>query len=282
MPSAKELVTKFSDLKTLPHVALRLTRLVNDERSTMQDFEEIIKLDPVLVTRLLRLVNSPYFGLINKVESIPKAVVYVGMKNLRNLVAVEALRNLFRGGEAENGFSRKNLWVHSATVAIVAEMIAKRIFGQEGEDVFLAGIIHDVGLIIEDQLAGEALRRACGVYDPSKNTLVGCEQEIIGCDHSEVGTLLAKDWRLPPEVIKAIRHHHDREKKYPLTSITSILQLAEYIAGKLNYSPIVGRFDPLPPHLVRHVRSMMANYKVIMRDLPGEMAKAKDLYDPNA
>ena len=245
----------------------------------MHDFEEVIKLDPVLVTRLLRLVNSPYFGLINKVESIPKAVVYVGMKNLRNLVAVEALRNLFRGGENENGFSRKNLWIHSATVAIVAEMIAKRIFGQEGEDVFLAGIIHDVGLIVEDQLAGELLQNSCAAYDPTRNTLVMCEQEEIGTDHCLVGNLLAKEWRLPNDVLKAIRLHHDLEKKHTLGGITSILQLAEYIAGKLGYSPIVGRFDPLPSYLVRHVRSTMTNYKVIMRDLPGEMAKAKDLYE---
>ncbi|MDH5298768.1 MAG: HDOD domain-containing protein [Desulfobulbaceae bacterium] len=280
MPSAQELVKKFIDLKTLPHVALRLTKLVNDENSTMHDFEEVIKLDPVLVTRLLRLVNSPYFGLINRVESIPKAVVYVGMKNLRNLVAVEALRNLFKGAETQGGFSRKNLWLHSATVAIVAEMIAKRLFGLEGEDVFLAGILHDIGLVVEDQLAGDLLQKACAAYDPARNTLVACEQEAIGADHCAVGALLAKDWRLPDEVLRAVKFHHDYEKKHPLTSIVSILQLAEYIAGKLQYSPLVGRFDPLPPHLVRHVRSMMANYKVIMRDLPGEMAKAKDLYEP--
>ncbi|MDH3393723.1 MAG: HDOD domain-containing protein [Desulfobulbaceae bacterium] len=279
MPSAQELVRKFSDLKTLPHVALRLTKLVNDDRSTMHDFEEVIKLDPVLVTRLLRLVNSPYFGLINKVESIPKAVVYVGMKNLRNLVAVEALRNLFRGGENENGFSRKNLWIHSATVAIVSEMIAKRIFGQEGEDVFLAGIIHDIGLIVEDQLEGDLLAKACANYDPARNTMAKCEQEEIGTDHCLVGNLLAKEWRLPNEVLKAIRLHHDMDRKHPLGSITSILQLAEYISGKLGYSPIVGRFDQLPHYLVRHVRSTMTNYKVIMRDLPSEMAKAKDLYE---
>ena len=82
MPSAKDILKKFTELKTLPHVAIKVTQLVNDDRSTMQDFEEIIKLDPVLVTRLLRLVNSPYFGLSQKVESISKAVVFAGMARL--------------------------------------------------------------------------------------------------------------------------------------------------------------------------------------------------------
>ena len=101
MPSAKDIIRKFTELKTLPHVAIKVTQLVNDDRSTMQDFEEIIKLDPVLVTRLLRLVNSPYFGLSQKVESISKAVVFAGMRQLRNLVAVEALRGMFKGDDAD-------------------------------------------------------------------------------------------------------------------------------------------------------------------------------------
>lgn len=276
MPTAADLISRFSSLKTLPHVAIRVTQLVNSEKSTLQDFEEVIKLDPVLVTRLLRLVNSPYFGLVSHVESISKAVVYAGMKNLRNLVTVEALRSLFTGGEGE--FSRKNLWLHSATVAILAEMIAKRIFGREGEDYFLAGIIHDIGLIVEDQLQDEQLLAACRLYTAGEKPLPLCEQETIGTDHCQVGGALARDWNLPAEVLTAIRSHHDHEKKFPVTSITSILQLAEYLAGKLSYTTIPGKVEPLPPPLVRHVRNMTANYKIIIRDLPQEMAKAKDLY----
>jgi putative nucleotidyltransferase with HDIG domain len=278
MSTTADLNSKFNSIKTLPHVAIRVAQLVNSEASTMQDFDEVIKLDPVLVTRLLRLVNSPYFGLVHKVEDISKAVVYIGMKNLRNLVAVEALRDLYSGGEAE-GFSRKNLWMHSATVAILAEMIAKRIFGQESEDYFLAGIIHDIGLIVEDQVQGRQLLEACRLYRLGEKPLIDCEQEAIGTDHCQVGGSLARDWQLPGAICDAVRHHHDREKKFPVTSVTSVLQVAEYLAGRMNYAAIAGKFDQLPPHLVKHVKNMMANYKIIIRDLPQEMAKAKNLYE---
>lgn len=279
MLTAKDIVKKFSDLKTLPHVAIRVTQLTNDEKSTMHDFEEIIKLDPVLVTRLLRLVNSPYFGLSQKVESISKAVVFTGMKQLRNMVAVEGMRNLYEG-KGDDHFSREKLWLHSATVAILAEMIAKRVFGQEGEDAFLAGIIHDIGLIAEDQVAGDLLRQACKAYKNGGKSLIECEQEIIGTSHGEVGGLLARDWKLPDEVFKSIRFHHDHAKQHPVSSVPSILQLAEYMANKLKHTPINGPIEPLPPLLARHVKNMMANYKIIVRDLPEEMAKAKELYDP--
>ncbi len=77
MPSANQIVKKFSDIKTLPHVAIKLNRLIDNKQATMHQFEEIIRLDPVLVTRLLRLVNSPYFGLAKKVDSISKAVIFL-------------------------------------------------------------------------------------------------------------------------------------------------------------------------------------------------------------
>lgn len=277
MMTAKDIVKKYSDTKTLPHVAIKVTQLVNDERSTMRDFEEVIKLDPVLVTRLLRLVNSPYFGLVQKVESISKAVVFCGMKQLRNLVAVEALRRMFQGGDEQ--FSREKLWLHSATVAILAEMIAKRIFGVSGEDVFLAGIIHDIGLVAEDQVAGELLREAAKAVQQGKGDLIQCEQEVIGTNHCEVGAALARDWKLPEEVLKAIKYHHDSARKIPLQSVTSIVLLAEFMAAKMQYAPIPGAPVPaLSETLARHVKNMMANYKIIIRDLPSEMAKAKELY----
>ncbi len=281
MLTAEQVVEKFSNAKTLPHVAIRVSQMVDDEKSTMRDFEEIIQMDPVLVSRLLKLVNSPYFGLASKVESISKAVVYVGMKNLRNLVAVEALRDMFKD-QGNGGLSRQLLWLHCATVAILADMIGKRIFGDAREDLFLAGIIHDIGLIAEDQVAGAELRQACRLYQTSKRPIIDCEREVMGTDHAEVGFKLAKEWKMPPDVLSAIRFHHQVDKEPPPapSSVTGIVQLAEYIAGKMKYGTLPDRVEPLPNHLVSHVKSMMDNYKVIVRDLPAEMEKAKSLYAP--
>ncbi len=277
MPTAKTLVHKFNDLKTLPHVAIRVTQLVNSESANMKDFEEIIKLDPILVIRLLKLVNSPYFGLVNKVESISKAVVYIGMKNLRNMVAIEAIRNLFKEND-DQGFSRRQLWKHSATVAILSKMIAERIFGLAGEDEFLAGIIHDIGLIIEDQLTGKELREVARLYSDGDKPITKYEEEIIETNHCRVGGLLVFDWNMPEEVVEAIKKHHDHEKPYPLPSITSILHIAEYISARLQYGVVLGRQDPLPGYLTSHMKSRMADYKVLIKDFPAEVEKAEELY----
>jgi putative nucleotidyltransferase with HDIG domain len=277
MPTAKSLVHKFNDLKTLPHVAIRVTQLVNSEAANMKDFEDIIKLDPILVVRLLKLVNSPYFGLVNKVESISKAVVYIGMKDLRNLVAIEAIRNLFKESD-DQGFSRQQLWKHSATVAILSKMIAERIFGLGGEDEFLAGIIHDIGLIVEDQLIGKELREVAGLYRSGDKLITSYEEEIIETNHCRVGGLMVLEWHMPEDVVQAIKKHHDHDNVYPVPSITSILHIAEYISCRLNYGAVLGRQDPLPGYLTSHMKSRMADYKVLIKDFPAEMEKAENLY----
>lgn len=277
MPTAKTLVHKFNDLKTLPHVAIRVTQLVNSDFATMKDFEEVIKLDPILVIRLLKLVNSPYFGLVNKVDSIAKSLVYIGMSNLRNMVAVEAIRSFFKDEDGEE-FSRSQLWKHSATVAILSKMIAERIFGLVGEDEFLAGIIHDIGLIIEDQLIGKELREVVRLYSSGDKVITHYENEIIGTNHCRVGALLVFDWKMPEGVIEAIKKHHDHDNEYPLPGVTSILHIAEYISSRLGYGAVKGRQEPLPGYLKSHMKNRMVDYKVLIKDFPAEMEKAEELY----
>jgi putative nucleotidyltransferase with HDIG domain len=179
----------------------------------------------------------------------------------------------------EEAFSRTNLWIHSATVAILCEMIAKRIFGLEGEDYFLAGIIHDIGLVAEDQVAGDLLRKACAEYTPGEKSMIEYEREVIGTDHCRVGGALAREWGLPDEVLKAVRFHHDKERDFQPESATGIVQLAEYFSGKMKYSVIKGQVESLSPGLVEHVKQKLDNYKVLVKDLPNEMAKAKELYE---
>ena len=282
MLSTRELVNQFNDMKTLPHVAIRLTKMIGSESTTMQDFEEVIKLDPVLVMRLLKLVNSPFFGLAQKVDSIAKAVVFIGMKNLRNLVAVEAIRDLYNNKNEDQGFSRQILWMHSATVAILSQMIGQRIFALNDEDIFLAGIIHDIGLIVEDQLVGEELRRVCTMVNQGGYSLVEGENDVIGTNHTKIGRLLCRDWKLSEEVLLAVKNHSGSTKEFPIPSIPSILQIAEYLSCKLKYGPLPGYQIPLPSYLVPHIKKMMPEYKILVRALPEEMEKAKELYDPAA
>lgn len=276
----EKIIKEFQDIKTLPHVAIKVTQLINSENCSAQEFEEIIKLDPILSARLIRLVNSPYFGLNSKVNSISKAIIYMGMKQLRNLVAIEALRNMNNSKTSEI-LNRYKLWMHSAIVAILCELIAKRIFGMFPEDPFLAGIIHDIGFILEDQIVEDKFNQACKKFSEKKIGIIDCENEFIETDHSIVGSQLMFAWLMPKEICNAIKSHHDSIKKIDFPSITGVLMISDYIACKVNYSPFLISHANFNPYIIEHIKENIADYKIIMKDLPNELIKAKELYDPS-
>jgi putative nucleotidyltransferase with HDIG domain len=284
MHSAQQLLRKFTNLKTLPHVAIRLSALLSEEKTHIQEFEEVIKLDPVLVTRILRVANSAFFGLREKVSSISRALVFIGTKNLRNMVATEAIKDILHCRSDEDAFSRKNLWLHCAAVSILAQMISERVFGRRGEDAYLCGILHDIGLIIEDQTVPELFASACKALagkslSVASKPLTEIEKEVIGTDHCAVGFLLSEDWKLNEDVKKGIRDHHLISEELQPNSMTGLIQLAEFFACNLNYPALPAMKGGLSPSLVRYVEENPEEFRVLLSEIPGQMAKAKELYD---
>ncbi|HID69441.1 MAG TPA: HDOD domain-containing protein [Desulfobacterales bacterium] len=277
MSKAKTFIRKFKDIKTLPHVVTNLSRLIADDNSTMKDFEKVIRMDPILVVRLLRLVNSPFYGLVHRVDSIGRAVAYLGMKNLHNIAVTDALKNIFQEQGQSQAFSRKKLWLHCAAVSICSKMIAERIFGTNGDDAYLCGILHDFGLIVESQVEPKKFLAACEVCNEGVS-LIHLEREYLGTDHCEIGFLMTQDWDMPENIQEAIRDHHLENGDYPPESLTGILQIAEYITGQLGHTALVGITSALPEHLVVHLQENMDEYKVLIEDLPEEMSNAQDLY----
>lgn len=234
-------------------------------------------MDPILVVRLLRLVNSPFYGLAQRVDSIGRAVAYLGMKNLHNLAVTDALKNIFKNHGGSQAFSRKKLWLHCAAVSICAKMITERIFGSNGDDAYLCGILHDFGLIIESQVDPNNFYSACDACAEG-GKLTELEREHLGTDHCEIGYLLTIDWDMPETIQVAIRDHHLECGDYLPESLTGILQIAEYITGQLGYTALVDLAPDLPAHLITHMQENMDEYKVLIEDLPEEMRNAQDLY----
>jgi putative nucleotidyltransferase with HDIG domain len=281
MPTAKGLLSKFTTAKTLPYITIRLTKLISDENSTMRDFEKMIKMDPTLVLRILRAANSPYYGLRQKVNSISRAVVVIGINNLRNMIVTTGLKEIFKDKKSKNAFSRNRLWLHCSAVSICSQMIMERIFGLNGEDAFLCGILHDIGMIVEDQTAPDLFYKVCNTYDVNSKPITDYEKEIVGTDHCEIGHLLAKDWQLPIEVQEGIQRHHKTLDHVSPSSLTGVIQLSEYIVTRLDYTAIPGMNAKLSLPLATHIRDNVKEYKALVRDLPNEMSKAKDLYTPH-
>lgn len=277
MSQARQLISSFVDVQPLPHIVATVSKLIADQESTMKDFEDVIKMDPVLVSRLLRLINSPYYGLALAVTSIGRAVAYLGMKNLHNLIVVDAMKTIFVAKESKGAFSRKRLWMHSAAVSICAKLVAERIFAINGDDAFLSGILHDFGLLVEDQVAQPVLQRICTSCS-SGAEMVAMERQELNTDHGEIGFLLSNDWKMEPRVGEAIRDHHLLAEEIKPESLTGILQLAEYLAGHLGHSVQSGVNAFISAPLLTHLQDNRDEYQVLLEDLPEELRKAEAIY----
>jgi HD-like signal output (HDOD) protein len=277
MTTAKDIIARFSDIQTLPHVVTRLSKLLADSNSTMRDFEEVIKMDPVLVARLLRLVNSPFYGLARKVDSIGRAVAFIGMKNLHNLVVTDALKSIFREKGEPAPFSRKRLWMHCAAVSICSKMVAERIFGINGDDVYLCGILHDFGIIVEEQVKTAEFLQMCA-NSHSSTAMIEQERHFLGTDHCEIGYLLTMEWSMPAAIGEAIRDHHTLFDTIRPESVTGIIQIAEYLSSQLGYTTLPSMEANISIPLIEHIRENADEYAVLMEDLPEEMTKAQDIY----
>jgi len=274
----EKLTEKFNSIKTLPHVAIRLTKMLSIKKFSIADYEEVIKYDPALVMRLFRLVNSAFFSLPEKVETISDAISFAGIDNLRNMVVVEALRDIFSDGNESEQFSRKKLWLHSVATAVCARKIAEDIYGIKGEDSFLCGLLHDIGMVVEHQCLPEKFNTMLLAYDNSDSLFTDHEKTHIGVNHCETGFWLARSWKLPAVVQFGIRDHHLTQNNVKTSDISSIIQLAEFIVARMGYA-IQPEVQPdLPKPLLRHMENHIRKYQHLLNILPDEIKKTTDVY----
>lgn len=277
MVSPESMIKKFSNIQTLPHVAIKLTKLISADEGGSVEYEEVIKHDPSLVIRLFRLVNSAYFSLREKAETISEALVFIGLDNLRNIVVVEALKDIFKGQIDTEYFSRAGLWNHCVATGLCSKMVSERIFGVKGEDAFLCGLLHDIGMIVEDQAEPELFQLMVSSLEEGVR-FVDHEKMVIGASHCETGFWLSREWKLPASVQFGIRDHHKKIDQIDPGSITGIVQLSEMLVSKLGHTvfPEVG--DDYSESLLTHLSENITEYQQIMKELPVEMEKAKDVY----
>src|SRR3954468_3119414 len=150
-------VNAISHIATLPEITLKIIELVENPRSTAQDLNKLISNDPALVARILKVVNSAFYGLPGQIGSINRAIVLLGLNAVKNIVIAASLTKLFRGGKVSPNFSAKDLWSHSIAVGVTSKLLVSKLGNALPDEAFLAGLIHDRGILVELQAFREPL-----------------------------------------------------------------------------------------------------------------------------
>jgi HD-like signal output (HDOD) protein len=205
---ALEAVRNIRHIATLPEITVRIIELVEDPDSSARDLHSMISSDLALTARMLKVVNSAFYGLPRQIASINRAVSLLGLNAVKNIAVAASLAKLFRDGELGPHFDARDLWLHSCVTASTARIIAKSNRKNAVDEAFLAGLVHDVGVLVELQhdraTFAEAVKRSAAGRD-----LRECERECLGNDHEGFGAALCEYWKFPSSLVWVAGHHHD-------------------------------------------------------------------------
>ncbi len=214
--------------KTLSEVLHRL----DDISTSAKTLEEIITQDPVLTAKILKIANSPYYGLSGEVNSISKAVVVLGIEEIRNLVIGLSVTSSFASDFTIKAFSANDLWLHSVGVGYCAKLLGERCGDLDKDELFTIGLIHDIGRFLMPLYFAEELEEAIALSEKEGIGLVDGEVRL-GISHAEIGAFLATLWKFGDMVVTVIRYHHNPKGAGEYIRQACVIYVADQLVQKV-------------------------------------------------
>jgi len=263
-------VEGISKIVTIPTVVSRITAMINTGTVSTAEVSEEIGKDQVLAAKVLKLVNSGFYGFRQPITTITHAMVLLGLDVVKTLVLTASVLDII---DAMNQYL-EGLWEHSLGTARAANAIAERLGIPNPEEVALAGLLHDIGKVIIAQTFPNEHRRI-GEVVAEKNCLqIDAEQEVLGVTHPEVGMWLLKKWSLPPKMVYPIAYHSSFHARRDFADRTAIVHLADILcrAKGIGY-PGDRRIPAMHPDAWAMLGLSMADLGEICEQLDAELSE---------
>ncbi len=277
-------VREISHIATLPEITVKIIELVEDPTSTAQDLHKVIANDPALCSRVLKVVNSSFYGLPGQIGSINRAIVMLGLNAVKNIAISASLAKLFRGGQLCPNFAAKDLWTHSVATGTAAKMIADELGMGIADEAFLAGLMHDIGIMVELQCDRNKLIDAITKVKMNSEgvpsaSLIEVERSVYGADHQQFGRGLCDKWKFPKAFATVCGHHHN---PLELPSGGRSLACLIYVADRAAASIKGGLRIDLPsldcdPAVLEEIGMSPEQFEAIKTNLPEKMKDVEGL-----
>lgn len=231
---SKSIKEKLRDLPSLPEVVTKVTELVQDPKSSAAQLSKIISHDSGLTSRVLKMVNSAYYGFPKQISSIQHAITIMGFTTIKSLVLSSSIFRIFapKSGTATS-LDYKKFWKHSLLTAIASRNIYQKLFFQADEHIFSAAILHDIGKIILDQYDHDNYIRA--LSEAPGSLFFGDEiiaAELKNCDvtHQHIGHFVSENWNLPEMISDVILYHHSPLESKNQQNLTTVVYLGNILS----------------------------------------------------
>ncbi len=269
-----------TDLPTLPNVFLKVMRMMRDPGTPLKEIAQVVESDPAISMKILKLVNSSFYGLSQAVESVQQSIVLLGFSTLKNIMISVSIFKAVGADESESGLDRRAFWEHSIGCGSIARFLEKQLKLGNQEEAFISGIIHDIGKVVLDKYFADDMATVIHCCKQDDISFYRAEREILGVTHAEIGAYLAQDWHVPAKYVEVIARHHTFDPESDRADLVALVHLADALARLYN----VGfSGDPTSPKVQSAVLEHLKVNKEILdawdEDIRSEIEKSKELLD---
>lgn len=232
--SPEEIIEKIKEIPPLPQSVNKIIILTSDPDCSAQKLTNAIEQDASMTAKILKMSNSAYYGFTKKISTISHAIMCLGFKTVKE-IAISASSKKYLNMEI-TGYRMEQgaLWEHSLICARIAKLIAKEAKVKDSEEVYIAGLLHDIGKIVLNEYDNELFKYILVKSDIDEIAVNEAEVQVLGIDHAMLGSIIAEKWNLPENIFIPTRYHHTpskADKKYQ--KITYIVHLADCICDTI-------------------------------------------------
>lgn len=225
MERARILVEAVDDLPTIPIVATKILQLLDDPDVSVEEIADMMLTDQVMTARVMKLLNSPVYKPTQEITSLKRALVYLGLRHVRELALTTSVINAFDG--TSGALELNSFWEHSFGVGMVSKIIAQKIGYQDLEKAYIAGIIHDLGEVFLSNFLREPFLEVLEHIKAHPVKLVDAEEQLLGTTHCEIGLCMARKWNFPDSYCDVIAHHHAPDEATVDPVLCAIVNLSD-------------------------------------------------------
>jgi putative nucleotidyltransferase with HDIG domain len=233
--TAAEIMSAVQSFPPISGNAARVIQLLSQAECDLDEVERVVRCDPGLTADILKVANSAYFGLGGTIGSVREAMVRLGVKRIFQLVVMSSVRAAMQQPVVGYDLPPSHLLRHALAVSVVAEDLAGRVQIPKADEVFTAGLLHDIGKLAMGSFVQADLPRIEGLAS-SGRAFDFAEREVLGVDHAEVGAMILENWAFPADLVTAVRWHHRPEECRPRHMLVDVVHVADLLCMMIGFN----------------------------------------------
>ncbi|MGD8451291.1 MAG: HDOD domain-containing protein [Phycisphaerae bacterium] len=278
-PHLQKAMSRFTEINSLPEITAKVVGVVEDPRATAQDMHEIVKNDPALATKVLKVVNSAFYGLPSQVASLDRAIIMLGLSAVKNIALAASLAQMFKGDPITSQFTPHDLWRHSISVGVCARLLARRAGIAQADEFFVAGLVHDMGLLVIGQLLPAKLTEIAELCSGEPQNYCAAEQRLIEADHQIFGAALATKWKFPPAICNTVAYHHEPDiLGADARKVVTMVYVADTICCKMKHGYyLTGEAQEVTAEMLALIGVTPTVMGEVCQELPEQIAEAESI-----